>query len=172
MVDGRPSPAADATSNVEAVPLTAGCVEFEGGDMRTSVAASALLVVVMVSVVLCGDGVAATGDPWVEQQKLTVNSGVWPLYRFDPRRIQEGKAPLELDSRDPTVGVREYLQNESRFRMIEAFDRERFERLVAAHQRETTRRFAVYKQLAGITFPQEVREEESASSSSVEARAS
>ena len=112
----------------------------------------------------------------IEQQKLTVNSGVWPLYRFDPRRIDEGRPPLELDSRDPTVGVRDYLQNESRFRMVEAVDRDRFERLVAAHQRETTRRFAVYKQLAGISFPRDAREdeeeEELASSSLVEAQAS
>jgi pyruvate-ferredoxin/flavodoxin oxidoreductase len=111
----------------------------------------------------------------IEQQKLTVNSGVWPLYRFDPRRIDEGKPPLELDSRDPTVGVRDYLQNESRFRMVEAVDPDRYERLVAAHQRETTRRFAVYKQLAGISFPLDAREEEEeelASPSLVEARAS
>ncbi len=34
-----------------------------------------------------------------EQQKLAVDSGVWPLYRFDPRRIEAGQPPLQLDSR-------------------------------------------------------------------------
>jgi pyruvate-ferredoxin/flavodoxin oxidoreductase len=93
-----------------------------------------------------------------QQQKLAVASGVWPLYRFDPRRFAEGRPALELDSREPTIPVRTYVRNETRFRMVEKRDPERFKRLVAAHQRETTQRFAIYKQLAGLTVPQ-VRED-------------
>jgi pyruvate-ferredoxin/flavodoxin oxidoreductase len=89
----------------------------------------------------------------VEQQKLAVSSGAWPLYRFDPRRIVQGAPPLALDCRDPSVPMRDYMRNETRFRMVEKIDRERFQHLAAARQREAIQRFAVYKQLAGLTVP-------------------
>jgi pyruvate-ferredoxin/flavodoxin oxidoreductase len=88
-----------------------------------------------------------------EQQKLAVNCGVWPLYRFDPRRVAEGKPPLQLDCNPPTTSVKSYMQNEMRFRMVERLDAQRFKALAAAAQREATRRFAVYQQLAGVTVP-------------------
>ena len=88
-----------------------------------------------------------------EQQKLAVGSGVWPLYRFDPRRVAHGEPPLKLDSGPPKVGVKEYMRNEARFRMVETQDAERFKRLLAAAEREAAQRFAVYQQLAGVTIP-------------------
>src|SRR5204863_1691281 len=53
------------------------------------------------------------------QQKLAVDSGVWPLYRFDPRRIHQGEATLHLDYGPPKAKVGDYLRNESRFRQVE-----------------------------------------------------
>src|SRR6185312_8174813 len=53
------------------------------------------------------------------QQKLAVESGVWPLYRFDPRRLVKGEPPLNLDYGPPKAKVADYMRNESRFRMIE-----------------------------------------------------
>ena len=88
-----------------------------------------------------------------EQQKLAVQSGVWPLYRFDPRRVAEGLPPLQLDCNPPTVPVKTYMQNETRFRTVERLDPARYKQLVAAAQREATQRFAVHQQLAGITVP-------------------
>jgi pyruvate-ferredoxin/flavodoxin oxidoreductase len=88
-----------------------------------------------------------------EQQKLAVNSGVWPLYRFDPRRLARGEPPLQLDCNPPTIGVKAYMQNETRFRMVERMDAERFKRLAAAAQREATQRFALHQQLAGVRVP-------------------
>ena len=41
-----------------------------------------------------------------EQQKLAVDSGVWPLYRFDPRRVAAGRPPLQLDSAAPKIARR------------------------------------------------------------------
>jgi pyruvate-ferredoxin/flavodoxin oxidoreductase len=89
-----------------------------------------------------------------EQQKLIVNSGVWPLYRFDPRVAATGKPPLQLDSGPPKATVKEYMRNETRFRMVEKVDPERYKRLLAAAQREVTQRVAIYQQLAGVTVPQ------------------
>ena len=88
-----------------------------------------------------------------EQQKLAVASGVWPLYRFDPRRVAQGLAPLSLDSGAPSKPVYDYMQNETRFRMVEHADPKRFKWLMEQAQREAVQRFAVYQQLAGVKVP-------------------
>ena len=89
----------------------------------------------------------------VAQQKLAVTSGVWPLYRFDPRRLVKGEPPLNLDYGPPKGNVAEYMQNESRFRMIERADPERYKHFLKESQAAAEKRYAVYKQLAGITVP-------------------
>ena len=89
----------------------------------------------------------------VAQQKLAVSSGVWPLYRFDPRRLVKGEPPLNLDYGPPKGNVAEYMQNESRFRMIERADPERYKHFLKESQAAAQRRYAVYQQLAGITVP-------------------
>lgn len=86
----------------------------------------------------------------VEQQKRLVGSGIWPLYRFDPRRGAAGEPPLQLDSRPPTIKVKEVLERETRYRMVEKMDPERYRRLAAERQRQTEERFSIYQQLAGI----------------------
>ena len=53
-----------------------------------------------------------------EQQKMAVNSGFWPLYRYNPARVQEGLNPLQIDSKEPTVAVTEYARNEARFKSL------------------------------------------------------
>lgn len=88
-----------------------------------------------------------------EQQRLAVGSGLWPLYRFDPRRMAAGEPPLKLDSGLPRNSVAEFQRNETRFRMVEKMDPERFKRLLGKAEREAAERFAVYQQLAGLTIP-------------------
>jgi pyruvate-ferredoxin/flavodoxin oxidoreductase len=89
----------------------------------------------------------------VKQQKLAVESGVWPLYRFDPRRIPKGEAPLNLDYGPPKAKVEDYMRNESRFRVVERADPARFKQFLKDSQAAAERRYAVYQQLAGITVP-------------------
>jgi pyruvate-ferredoxin/flavodoxin oxidoreductase len=88
-----------------------------------------------------------------EQQKLAASSGVWPLYRFDPRRAAAGEPPLKLDSGAPRTPVSEYMRNEARFRMAEKLDPERFKRLMTSAEKAARQRFSVYQQLAGLTIP-------------------
>jgi pyruvate-ferredoxin/flavodoxin oxidoreductase len=88
-----------------------------------------------------------------EQQKLAVGSGMWPLYRFDPRRIDHGEPPLVIDARPGKSSVAEYMRNETRFRMVERFDAQRFRRLAAAAREHAERRIALYEQLAQIVLP-------------------
>src|SRR6185436_1078399 len=87
------------------------------------------------------------------QQKLAVESGVWPLYRFDPRRIANGEAPLSLDYGPPKAKVAEYMRNESRFRMIERADPARFKQFLEEAQAAAERRYLVYQQLSGVKVP-------------------
>jgi pyruvate-ferredoxin/flavodoxin oxidoreductase len=87
------------------------------------------------------------------QQKLAVDSGVWPLYRFDPRRIAKGEPPLRLDYGAPKVKVEDYMKNESRFRTIERSNPAAYKAFVKDSQAAAERRFAVYQQLAGIKVP-------------------
>ena len=90
----------------------------------------------------------------VEQQQLAAKSGVWPLYRFDPRRVRAHLPPLQLDSKDPTVPVATYQRNETRFRMAEKLDPARHRELMARAQAQAADRWAVYRYLAGLTMPQ------------------
>ena len=90
----------------------------------------------------------------VEQQKLATSSGVWPLYRYDPRRPAKGEPPLHLDSGPPRTPVLDYMRNEGRFRVVEKTNPERFKRLLKAAETQTRQRYAVYQQLAGMTIPQ------------------
>jgi pyruvate-ferredoxin/flavodoxin oxidoreductase len=90
----------------------------------------------------------------VEQQRRAVDSWQWPLYRFDPRRAAQGKPLLQLDSKAPKARVEAYMQAETRFRMVEKLDPERFRRFVRQAQRQAEQRWGVYQQLAGVTVPQ------------------
>jgi pyruvate-ferredoxin/flavodoxin oxidoreductase len=88
-----------------------------------------------------------------EQQKLAVDSGHWPLYRFDPRRIELGESPLQMDSPAPKVDLGAYVRNETRYRMVEQADPARFKHLLAAAQREVNNRYETHANLARLTMP-------------------
>jgi len=89
----------------------------------------------------------------LEQQKLAVNSGLWPLYRYDPRRVLNGEPPLILDSTPGEAKVGEYMRNETRFRMVEKMNPERFRKLSVLAAEASARRVAVYDHLAKLTVP-------------------
>jgi pyruvate-ferredoxin/flavodoxin oxidoreductase len=87
------------------------------------------------------------------QQKLAVESGVWPLYRFDPRRLAAGEAPLHLDYGPPRARVADYMRNEARFRVIERSDPEQFKQFLRQSQAAAVERYSLYEQLAGVKVP-------------------
>ncbi len=84
------------------------------------------------------------------QQKLAVDSGAWPLYRFDPKRIAAGEPPLVLDSGTPKGSLREYMMNETRFRMVEKMDPKRFNKLMELAEQHAKRRTETYEQMAKL----------------------
>ncbi|HJW08879.1 MAG TPA: pyruvate:ferredoxin (flavodoxin) oxidoreductase [Holophagaceae bacterium] len=83
-----------------------------------------------------------------DQQKLAVDTGYWPLFRYDPRRMEEGLNPLVMDSAAPRSELSQFTRNETRFRMVEAENPDRFKLLMAQAQEEIHRRFATYAHMA------------------------
>ncbi len=85
-----------------------------------------------------------------EQQKLAVDSGHWPLYRFDPRLRAQGKNPLQLDSGAPKADLADYIYNETRYRMLRDADPERAKGLLECAQAGVKSQWNLYEQLAKL----------------------
>ena len=68
----------------------------------------------------------------LEQQRLAVQSGFWPLYRFNPALAAEGKNPLTIDSKEPSIPLDQYVYNETRYRMLLQTDEQRARNAVKA----------------------------------------
>ncbi len=88
----------------------------------------------------------------LDQQKLAVQSGVWPLYRYNPDLLDQGKNPLVIDSKEPTVSVEEYAYNETRYRMLLQSDETRAEALMKQARSDVTKRWDLYQQMADIEY--------------------
>ncbi len=88
----------------------------------------------------------------LEQQKLAVQSGVWPLYRYDPRLVEQGKNPLQLDYKEPSIPVEQYMYNETRFRMLVQSNEERAEQLLKLAQADARQRWNFYAQMAAMRY--------------------
>jgi pyruvate-ferredoxin/flavodoxin oxidoreductase len=88
----------------------------------------------------------------LEQQKLAVQSGYWPLYRYNPKLVEEGKNPLTIDSKDPTIPLEQYVYNETRYRMLVQSDEQRAEMLLKEAQQDVKSRWQLYKQMAAMHY--------------------
>ncbi|WP_347254764.1 pyruvate:ferredoxin (flavodoxin) oxidoreductase [Leminorella grimontii] len=84
-----------------------------------------------------------------DQMKQLTTSGFWPLYRFDPRRLDEEKPALTLDSRPPVEGLASALLKEQRFRRLDTQEPEVAAELHQAAQRDLQKRYALLSLLAG-----------------------
>jgi pyruvate-ferredoxin/flavodoxin oxidoreductase len=87
----------------------------------------------------------------LEQQKLAVNTGYWPLWRYNPALAAEGKNPFKLDSKGPSVSLDKYIYNETRYSMLVHSDPETAQKLLAEAQRDVNDRWKFYEQLAQMT---------------------
>ena len=82
------------------------------------------------------------------QQQLAVDTGYWPLYRFDPRHSGPGRSPLHVDSMASRGKVIDFCRNETRFRMVEQQDPSRFRDLMHMLQQKSEERRALYEHMA------------------------
>jgi pyruvate-ferredoxin/flavodoxin oxidoreductase len=86
----------------------------------------------------------------MHQQKLAVDSGYWPLYRYNPRLVEENKNPFQLDSSDPKISLQDYIYTEGRYRMLQQSEPAVAKFLLTQAQKAVARRWQQYKQLAGL----------------------
>ena len=86
----------------------------------------------------------------MNNQKAAVNSGHWILYRYDPRLAAQGKNPLMLDSKAPTIPVRDYIYSETRYKMLTLSQPEEAKRLLLMAQEDVANRYKFYQQLAAM----------------------
>jgi pyruvate-ferredoxin/flavodoxin oxidoreductase len=97
----------------------------------------------------------------MDQEKLAVRCGYWPLYRYDPRRRAEGQNPLQLDSKPPSIPLKEYAYNENRYRMLSQSHPEAAERLLGEAQQAVLERWRRYEHMASMVVAPRPEDEES-----------
>ena len=100
----------------------------------------------------------------LEQQYRAVNSGHWPLMRYNPVIRETGGNPFLLDSPRPRLKLREYQNAELRYKVLHAADPEEADRLIDIAQAQVDRRWAEYEELAlrgAEKFAADPRKEES-----------
>jgi len=85
-------------------------------------------------------------------QKQAVACGHWPLIRFDPRLIEQGKNPLQLDSKDPTISFKDFAYQQTRFSMLTKSKPDEAARLIELAQADTNSRWHLYKQMAEMQY--------------------
>jgi pyruvate-ferredoxin/flavodoxin oxidoreductase len=88
----------------------------------------------------------------LDQQKLAVQSGHWPLYRFNPTLIDQGKNPLIIDSKEPSIPLGQYVYNETRYRMLAQSDEERAEALLKLAQADVEDRWRYIRHMASMHY--------------------
>jgi pyruvate-ferredoxin/flavodoxin oxidoreductase len=86
----------------------------------------------------------------MSHQAEAVKSGFWPLWRYDPRLAVEGQRPMQLDSREPTLPLKEFQAKEARFAMLARSSPERYAELQGLAQTDAEERRQLYEQLAGV----------------------
>jgi pyruvate-ferredoxin/flavodoxin oxidoreductase len=84
----------------------------------------------------------------IDQQTLAVQSGYWPLYRYNPALEREGKNPFQLDSKAPSIPAAEYMQNENRFKLLFRSNPEHAKEIMRLAQDDVDKRWKIYERMA------------------------
>ncbi|MET0047477.1 MAG: pyruvate:ferredoxin (flavodoxin) oxidoreductase [Sedimenticola sp.] len=88
----------------------------------------------------------------LRQQELAVNSGHWPLFRFDPRKARQGENPLHMDSKEPSIPYRDFVTSETRFSVLMRTHPEEAEQFLQQAQKGVRDKFHMYEQLAHLAI--------------------
>jgi pyruvate-ferredoxin/flavodoxin oxidoreductase len=84
----------------------------------------------------------------MKNQSAAVESGHFPLYRYNPALAGQGKNPLKLDSKAPKIRFDEYAYMETRYKMLTKSNPEEAKRLIALAQGDVQRKWKIYENLA------------------------
>jgi pyruvate-ferredoxin/flavodoxin oxidoreductase len=88
----------------------------------------------------------------IETQRSAVASGHWPLYRFNPELAAEGKNPLVIDSKEPTISFEQYALEQNRYRVLKKSNPKAAAELMKKANKWTARRYELYKQMAAMVY--------------------
>ncbi|KAA0875474.1 pyruvate:ferredoxin (flavodoxin) oxidoreductase [Nitrincola tapanii] len=88
-----------------------------------------------------------------QMQDRAVRSGHWPLFRYDPRRLEKGLNPLQLDSKPPNLAYREFTASETRFNMLWRSHEAAAEHFLEHSQKEARAHYHHYQQLSELDAP-------------------
>ncbi|MDD2899518.1 MAG: pyruvate:ferredoxin (flavodoxin) oxidoreductase [Desulfuromonadaceae bacterium] len=88
----------------------------------------------------------------VDEQKKVVSSGYWPLYRYNPALVAEGKNPLQMDSKAPTTTFEDFANGENRYNVLKKMNPEAAAVLMKKATAWTASRFEYYQKLAALNF--------------------
>ncbi|HEX7715398.1 MAG TPA: pyruvate synthase, partial [Bacillota bacterium] len=83
-------------------------------------------------------------------EKMAVEAGYWPLYRYNPELALEGKNPFMLDSKEPTGSYRDFIMGEVRYATLKKQFPEQAEDLYNRAEQDAKARLEMYKKLAAV----------------------
>jgi pyruvate-ferredoxin/flavodoxin oxidoreductase len=86
----------------------------------------------------------------LDQQSRAVHTGYWPLIRYNPAVRESGENPFSLDSVRPTMRLREYTDQELRYRLLARTNPQAAEQLMQAAEQALQRRWKLYEGLAAL----------------------
>ncbi len=86
----------------------------------------------------------------LEHQKAAVNSGAWILMRYNPMLAAEGKNPLVLDSKEPSLPLKDYIYSETRYKMLTLSNPAEAAKLLAEAEADIKTKWRLYKHLAAM----------------------
>ncbi len=115
-----------------------------------------------VSIIIAYSPCIAHGFPMergFDQQKLAVDSGYWPMYRFNPDNVSKGKNPLKLDYKGPKIPLKDYIYNENRYKMLTKSHPERAKMLLGLAQEHVKEVWKLYSHQASMDYSHFVEEE-------------
>lgn len=88
----------------------------------------------------------------MESQKAAVDSGHWPLFRYNPDAMKEGKNPLKLDSKAPRIKLEDYIYKETRYKMLTKSHPQEAKHLLDLAQIDVLKKWKFYEQMAEMHF--------------------
>ncbi len=95
----------------------------------------------------------------LESQKAAVDSGYWPLFRYNPDNLKDGKNPLKLDSKAPKIKLEDFIYKETRYKMLTKSHPKEAKHLLHLAQEEVLNRWKLYEHMANMQYSNESGEQ-------------
>jgi pyruvate-ferredoxin/flavodoxin oxidoreductase len=148
---GKPRPKKDLALIAMNYPAYVAKVAMGSSDMQTVKAFAEAEAFDGPSLIIAYSHCIAHGYDLVhglDQQKLAVQSGHWPMFRYNPALVAQGKNPFTLDSKEPTVELEKYIYNETRYTMLRSSNPKAAAELLKEAQSDVSARWKMYEYLS------------------------